>query len=104
MGEMRNACKIVVGKPEGKKPLERPWRGWEDDNRRDVREIGWKGVDWFHYFIIVLLLGCIPAGKRPLRRIRCRWRIILERILGKSDVMVWTGYFWFRIEASGGLL
>jgi len=36
------------GKPEGKGPLGRPRRKWEDDIRIDLREIGWEGVDWIH--------------------------------------------------------
>jgi len=40
MGEMRNAYKIFVGKPEGKRPLGRPRRRWEDNIRLDLREIG----------------------------------------------------------------
>jgi len=48
MGEMRNAYIILVGKPEGKKPLRRPRCRWEDNIRIDVREIGWEGVDWMH--------------------------------------------------------
>jgi hypothetical protein len=40
-GEKRNACKIWMGKPEGKRPLERPRRRWEDNIRMDLREIGW---------------------------------------------------------------
>jgi hypothetical protein len=39
MGEMRNAYKILVGKPEGKKQLGRPRRGWEDNIRMDLREV-----------------------------------------------------------------
>jgi hypothetical protein len=46
MGEKRNAYRILVGKPERKKPLERPRRRWEDDIRMDLREIGWGGMDW----------------------------------------------------------
>jgi hypothetical protein len=38
--EMRNSYKILVGKPEGKKPLGRHRRRWEDDIRMDLREIG----------------------------------------------------------------
>jgi hypothetical protein len=35
-----------MGKPEGKRPLGRPRRGWEDEIRMDLREIGWGNVDW----------------------------------------------------------
>jgi hypothetical protein len=45
MGEMRNAYNISVGKPEGKTPLGRHRRRWEDNIRIDLREIGWEGVD-----------------------------------------------------------
>jgi hypothetical protein len=38
--------KVLVGKPEGKRPLGRPRRRWEDVIRMDLREIGWEGVDW----------------------------------------------------------
>jgi hypothetical protein len=41
MGEVRNVYKIFVGKPEGKRPLERPRCKWEDNFRMDLREIGW---------------------------------------------------------------
>jgi hypothetical protein len=41
MGEMRNSYNILVGKPEGKRPLGRTKRRWEDSIRIDVREIGW---------------------------------------------------------------
>jgi hypothetical protein len=46
MGEKRNAYRILVGKPEGKKPLGRPRRRWVDNIKVDLREIGWDGVDW----------------------------------------------------------
>jgi hypothetical protein len=42
----RNAYWILVGKPEGKRPLGRPRRRWVDTNKMDLREIGWDGVDW----------------------------------------------------------
>jgi hypothetical protein len=48
MGQMRNILKILVGKPEGNRPLGRPRRRWEDNIRMDVREIVWEGVDWIH--------------------------------------------------------
>jgi hypothetical protein len=43
MGEGRNVYRILVGKPEGKRPLERPRRRWEDGLKMDIREIGWGG-------------------------------------------------------------
>jgi hypothetical protein len=45
MGESRNAYRILVGKPEGRRPLGRPRRRWVDDIKMDVREIGWDGRD-----------------------------------------------------------
>jgi hypothetical protein len=41
MGEERKVYKVLVGKPEGKRPLGRPRRRWEDGIRMDFREIGW---------------------------------------------------------------
>jgi hypothetical protein len=45
MGEKRNAYSILVGKPEGKRPLGRPRSRWVDNIKMDLREIGWDGVD-----------------------------------------------------------
>jgi hypothetical protein len=45
---MRNACNSLVGKPEGKRPLGRPRRRWDDNIRLDLREIGWEGMDWMY--------------------------------------------------------
>jgi hypothetical protein len=45
-GEKRNAYRILVGKPEGKRPLGRPRRRWVDNIKMDLREIVWDGVDW----------------------------------------------------------
>jgi hypothetical protein len=44
-GEKRNAYRILVGKPEGKRPLGRPRRRWVDSIKIDLREIGWDGMD-----------------------------------------------------------
>jgi hypothetical protein len=46
MGEERNAYRILVGKPEGRRPLGRPRRRWVDDINKDLREIVWDGIDW----------------------------------------------------------
>jgi hypothetical protein len=49
MGEGRNVYRVLVGKPEGKRPLERPRRRWEDEIKTDLREIGWgvwSGFTW----------------------------------------------------------
>jgi hypothetical protein len=40
MGEERKVCRVLVGKPEGKRPLGRQRRGWEDGVRMDLGEIG----------------------------------------------------------------
>jgi hypothetical protein len=45
MGEGRNVYRVLVGKTEGKRPLERSGRRWKDGIKMDVREIGWGGVD-----------------------------------------------------------
>jgi hypothetical protein len=45
MGEKRHAYRLLVGMPEGKRPLERQKRGWVDNIKMDLLEIGWGGVD-----------------------------------------------------------
>jgi hypothetical protein len=49
MGEERKVYKVLVGKPDGKRPLGRPRRSWEDGIRMELREIDlevWIGFDW----------------------------------------------------------
>jgi hypothetical protein len=46
MGEERKVYKVLVGKPEGKRPLGKPRRRWENGIRMDLREIGLGDVDW----------------------------------------------------------
>jgi hypothetical protein len=49
IGNVRNAYRILVGKPEGKRPLGKPRRRWEVDSRMNLREIVWgEGVDCIH--------------------------------------------------------
>jgi hypothetical protein len=46
MGEKRNAYRLLIGKPQGKRPLGRPRCRWIDNIKMDLLEIGWGGVDW----------------------------------------------------------
>jgi hypothetical protein len=46
MGEKRNAYRILVEKPERKRPLGRPRRRWVDNTKKDFREIEWGDMDW----------------------------------------------------------
>jgi hypothetical protein len=49
MGEGRGAYRILVGRPEGKRPLGRPRRRWEDNIKMDLQEVGWEawtGLIW----------------------------------------------------------
>jgi len=45
MGEKRGVYRVLVGKPEGKRPLQRPRRRWEDNIKIDLQEVGWEGRD-----------------------------------------------------------
>jgi hypothetical protein len=64
MGEERKVCKVLVGKPEGKRPLGRPRRRWEDGIRMDLRELGSGGVDWIR-----------------LAQDRDRWRTVVSAVM-----------------------
>jgi hypothetical protein len=64
MGEERKVYKVLVGKPEGKRPLGRPRRRWEDGIRMDLREIGFGGLD--------LIL---------LSQDRDRWRTVVSAVM-----------------------
>jgi hypothetical protein len=45
-GEGRGVYRVLVGRPEGKRPLERPRRRWEDNIKTDLRKIGIDGANW----------------------------------------------------------
>jgi hypothetical protein len=45
-GQKRNAYRILVGKPEGKRPLGRPTCKWMHNIKMDLRDRGWGGMDW----------------------------------------------------------
>jgi hypothetical protein len=64
MGQERKVYKVLVGKPEGKRPLGRPRRRWEDGIRMDLREIGLRGVNWIR-----------------LSQDRDRWRAVVSAVM-----------------------
>jgi hypothetical protein len=68
MGENRNAYSLLVGKPEGKKPLGRPRRRWLDNVRLDFVEVGWGDVVW-------LRIGTGEFGIEPSGSMKC-WETI----------------------------
>jgi len=46
MRERRGGYRVLVGKPEGKRPLGRPRHRWEDNTKMDLKEVGCGGMDW----------------------------------------------------------
>jgi hypothetical protein len=71
MGETRNAYRILVGKPEGKRPLERPRRRWVDNVKMDLGEIGRDGWDWIE-----------------LAQDRDRWRALVNTVMNLQGLKV----------------
>jgi hypothetical protein len=69
---MRNAYKILVGYPEGKRLLGRSSRRWEDNIIMNLREIEWESMDWIHLRSVgdpcehnYEASGCIKGGEFP---------------------------------------
>jgi hypothetical protein len=59
MGEGRNVCRVLVGKPKGKRPLGTPRRRWDNGIKTELREIGWEvwsGLIWLRIGIVGGLL------------------------------------------------
>jgi hypothetical protein len=46
MGENRGICRVLMGRPERKRPLGRPRRRWEDNIKMDLQKVGCDGMDW----------------------------------------------------------
>jgi hypothetical protein len=63
-GEKRNVYRLLVGKPDGKRPLGRPRRRSVDNIRIDLGEVGWRDVDWI-----------------DLAQDRNRWRALVNSVL-----------------------
>jgi hypothetical protein len=53
MGEGRDVHGVLVGKPDGKRPLERPRRRWEDNIKMDLQEVEWDCRDWMEWRALV---------------------------------------------------
>ena len=64
MWEERGVHSVLVGKPEGKRPLERPRRRWEDNIKMDLQEVGGGGGDWME-----------------LAQDRDRWRALVSTVM-----------------------
>jgi hypothetical protein len=64
MGEVKNAYRILVGQPEGRRPLGRPRSRWKDNIQMDLREIGFGDVDWIY-----------------LAQDRDRWRVLVKIVM-----------------------
>jgi hypothetical protein len=64
MGEKRNAYRLLVGKPEGRRPIGRSRRRWLDNIRVDLVEVGWGDVDWI-----------------GLAQDRDRWRALVNAVM-----------------------
>jgi hypothetical protein len=69
MGEKRNAYRLLVGKPEGKRPLRRQRRRWVDNIRMYLGEVGWCDVDWIG---LALVENPCEFGVEPLGSMKCR--------------------------------
>jgi hypothetical protein len=64
MGEGRGVYRVLVGKPEGKRPLGRPRGRWEDNIKFDLQKVGGRGIVWFE-----------------LARDRDRWRALVNAVM-----------------------
>jgi hypothetical protein len=85
MGETRNAYRILVGKPGGKRPLGRPRRRWVDNIKMDLREIAEDGMDWIE-----------------LAQDRDQWRALLNTLMNIRVPLNLLGSSWMaaRLAAS----
>jgi hypothetical protein len=68
-GAKRNAYRISVGKPQGKRPLQRPRHRWGDNIKMNLRKTGWGGMDWNH-----------------VAQDRDRWRALVNTVMNLLQV------------------
>ena len=65
MGEWRGVHRVLVGKPEGKRPLGRPRCKWEDNMKMDLQEVGGGGGDWMELAQDRDVAGTCEYGEKP---------------------------------------
>jgi len=63
-GERTGVYRVLVGKPEGKRPFGRPGRRWEDNIKMDLQEVGYGGMDWIE-----------------LAQYKDRWRALVKAVM-----------------------
>jgi hypothetical protein len=81
MGEKRNAYRLLMGNPEGRRPLGRPRRRWVDNIRMELVEVGWDDVDWI----------CLAKDRN-------RWRALVNSVLNLLGFMnCWETIAWPNI-------
>jgi hypothetical protein len=64
MGKRRGVYTVFMGKPEGKRPMGKPRRRWEDNIKMNLEEVGCGGMDWIE-----------------LAEVRDRWRVIVNAVM-----------------------
>ena len=77
MGERRGVYRVLVGKPEGKRPLGRQRRRWQDNIKMDLQEVGCEGMDWIE-----------------LAQDRDRWRALVNAVMNLRGSTKCGGVFW----------
>jgi hypothetical protein len=80
MGEERKVYTVLMGKPDGKRPLGKPRRRWEDGIRMDLREIGWGSVDWIQ-----------------MAQDRDRCRAVVNTVMNLRVLAPRSWFCWYRL-------
>ncbi|KAJ4433925.1 hypothetical protein ANN_16239 [Periplaneta americana] len=95
MGESRNAYRVLVGRPEGKRPLGRPRRRWEDNIKVDLREVGYDDRDWINLAQDRDRWRAYKGGNRPPGSLKtiCKEVIILSHVFKKRAILQFNDDF-----------
>jgi len=71
MGEERRVYRVLVGKPEGRRPLGRPRRRWVDNIRTDFQEVGCGYMDWMGLNLYRDVVDACKCGNEPSGSVKC---------------------------------